>query len=166
MKLSRIVMLLLVAGGIAIFLVNEQSRITRAGYAISKLSGEERHLVENLRLVKVDVTRLSQTDEIERKVADMRLGLMPPPEDNDPVAEPPPPPPPPQPEREKRNTAVAVRTSGRKTSMERQDLFIVLCPPATCLLEAGSELNGSEVWDITSFFHTAYFHITLFCNTL
>ncbi len=74
-------MLLLLVGATGIFLVYEQSRITRAGYAISKLSSEEATLVENLRVVKVDVTRLCQGDELERKVADMRLGLMPPPED-------------------------------------------------------------------------------------
>lgn len=74
-------MLLLLVGAIGIFLVYEQSRITRAGYAISKLSSEETALVENLRLAKADVNRLCQGDELERKVADMRLGLMPPPED-------------------------------------------------------------------------------------
>jgi len=58
-----------------IVVVHEQSRITRAGYRISRLAAEEVELAEQVRIDKVRVTRLRQPELIERRVAELRMNL-------------------------------------------------------------------------------------------
>ena len=55
-------------GLMAIFLVYEHSRVTRAGIEISRLSRDEARLVEELRILNVRVTRLCQPEFIQGQV--------------------------------------------------------------------------------------------------
>ena len=63
-------------GLMAIFLVYEHSRVTRAGIEISRLSGDEARLVEELRILNVRVTRLCQPEFIQGQVERLRIDLM------------------------------------------------------------------------------------------
>ena len=59
-----------------LFMVYEQSKITRAGYEISRLSQDETKLVEQLRILNVHVNRLCQPEFIEQQVRQMQIDLM------------------------------------------------------------------------------------------
>jgi len=63
------------AGAMTIYVVHEQSRITRAGYRISRLAAEEVQLAEQIRIHAVTVTRLRQPEVIREQVVNLRLGL-------------------------------------------------------------------------------------------
>jgi len=60
-----------------IYVVYEQSRITRAGYRISRLAREEAKLTEQIRIHTVRVTKLRQPEVIHEQVVNLRLGLRP-----------------------------------------------------------------------------------------
>jgi hypothetical protein len=60
--------------------VYEHSRITRAGYKISELSRQETKLVDQIRSLNVQVTKLRQPEFIEQQVQRLRIDLTRPPE--------------------------------------------------------------------------------------
>jgi len=76
MAIRRLVIVAAILGAMAVFLVYTHSRITRAGYRISELSRQEQKLVEQVRSLNVQVTRLHQPDIIEKQVARLRIDLM------------------------------------------------------------------------------------------
>ena len=76
MTLRRLVIFAVLVGSAAIFLVYEQSRITRAGYEINRLSRDETGLIEQVRLLEVHVTRLRQPEFLERQGERLRIDLM------------------------------------------------------------------------------------------
>ena len=76
MAIRRLVIVAALVGAMAVFLVYMHSRITRAGYRISQLSWQEQKLVEQVRSLNVQVTRLRQPDIIEKQVARLRIDLM------------------------------------------------------------------------------------------
>jgi hypothetical protein len=76
MAIRRLVIVAALVGAMAVFLVYEHSRITRAGYRISALSIQEQKLVEQVRSLNVQVTKLRQPDVIERQVERLRIDLM------------------------------------------------------------------------------------------
>ena len=55
MLLRRLVILVALLGLLAIFLVYEHSRVTRAGIQVSTLSRDEAQLLEQLRILNVRV---------------------------------------------------------------------------------------------------------------
>jgi len=62
-------------GVLGVFLVYEHSRVTRAGYDISRLSRDEAQLIEQLRLLDVQVTKLARPEHIRGQVRRMRIDL-------------------------------------------------------------------------------------------
>jgi len=76
MTLRRLIIVVGLIGMLAIFLIFEQSRITRAGYSISRLSHDETKLVEQVRILNVQVTKLRQPEFLEQQVQKMRIDLM------------------------------------------------------------------------------------------
>lgn len=76
MAIRRLVIVAAMMGAMAVFLVWAHSRITRAGYQISRLSSQEQKLVEQVRSLNVQVTKLRQPDVIERQVERLRIDLM------------------------------------------------------------------------------------------
>jgi uncharacterized membrane protein YccC len=79
MSIQRIVIIAAIIGAMAVFLVYEQSRITRAGYKISQSSQQESKYVEQIRSLNVQVTKLRQPEFIEQQVQRMRIDLARPP---------------------------------------------------------------------------------------
>ena len=76
MLLRRLVTVAVLLGLLAIFLVYEHSRVTRAGIEISRLSRDEARLVEELRMLNVRVMRLCQPEFIRGQVEKLRIDLM------------------------------------------------------------------------------------------
>ena len=76
MTFGRLMMIAALVGAMAIFLVYERSRITRAGYKISELSQDEAKLVEQMRILNVHVTKLSLPEFIEGQLERLRIDLM------------------------------------------------------------------------------------------
>ena len=76
MLLRRLVVLAALLGLLAIFLVYEHSRVTRAGIEVSRLSRDEAQLLEELRMLNVRVTRLCQPEFIQGQVEKLRIDLM------------------------------------------------------------------------------------------
>jgi hypothetical protein len=76
MTLSRLVVIAVLVGVMAVFMIYEHSRLMRGGYEVSRLSHDEAGLVEQLRLLDVQVTKLRQPEFIERQVRRMRIDLM------------------------------------------------------------------------------------------
>ncbi len=76
MAIRRLVIVAALVGAMAVFLVYAHSRITRAGYRISALSMQEQKLVEQVRSLNVQVTKLRQPDVIEKQVERLRIDLM------------------------------------------------------------------------------------------
>ncbi|KPJ52324.1 MAG: hypothetical protein AMS16_06520 [Planctomycetes bacterium DG_58] len=76
MLLRRLVILVALLGLLAIFLVYEHSRVTRAGIQVSTLSRDEAQLLEQLRILNVRVTRLCQPEFIHGQVEKLRIDLM------------------------------------------------------------------------------------------
>ncbi len=76
MAIRRLVIVAALVGAMAVFLVYEHSRITRAGYRISAMSTQEQKLVEQVRSLNVQVTKLRQPDVIEKQVERLRIDLM------------------------------------------------------------------------------------------
>ena len=75
MLLRRLVIIAVLSGVLAVFLVYEHSRVTRAGYDISQLSRDEAKLIEQLRLLDVHVTKLRRPEHIRRQVRRMQIDL-------------------------------------------------------------------------------------------
>ena len=76
MAIRRLVIVAALVGVMAVFLIFQHSRITRAGYRISELSRQEQKLVEQVRSLNVQVTKLRQPDVIEKQVERLRIDLM------------------------------------------------------------------------------------------
>ena len=74
--LRRLTLVVALVGAMAIFLVYERSRVTRAGYKISERSRDESKLVEEIRIHQVQVTRLRQPEFIKHQVETLRIDLM------------------------------------------------------------------------------------------
>lgn len=72
----RVMIIAALVGALAVFLVYERSRITRAGYRISELSQNEAKLVEQVRMLNVHVTKLSQPEFIEGQLGKLQIDLM------------------------------------------------------------------------------------------
>ena len=75
MLIRRLVIITVLLGALAVFLVYEHSRVTRAGYEISRLSRDEAKLVEQLRLLDVHVTKLRRPEFLRGQVRRMRIDL-------------------------------------------------------------------------------------------
>jgi len=76
MTARKLVIVAALVGAMVVFLVYAHSRITRAGYRISELSRQEQKLVEQVRSLNVQVTKLRQPDVIEKQVERLRIDLM------------------------------------------------------------------------------------------
>jgi UDP-N-acetylenolpyruvoylglucosamine reductase len=76
MAMRRLVIVAAMVGAMAVLLVYLRSREMRAGYRISELSREEQKLVEQVRSLNVQVTKLRQPDVIEKQVERLRIDLM------------------------------------------------------------------------------------------
>lgn len=76
MVLRRLILIAMLVALMVIHLVYERSRITRAGYEISRLARDETKLVEQVRILDVQVNRLRQPEFIQRQVERLRIDLM------------------------------------------------------------------------------------------
>ena len=76
MAMRRLMIVAALVGAMAVFLVYMHSRITRTGFRISELSQQEQKLVDQVRSLNVQVTRLRQPDVIEMQVERLRIDLM------------------------------------------------------------------------------------------
>ena len=75
MLIRRLVVIAVLLGVLGVFLVYEHSRVTRAGYEISRLSHDEARLIEQLRLLNVHVTKLRRPEHLRGQVRRMRIQL-------------------------------------------------------------------------------------------
>ncbi len=76
MTMRRLMIVAALVGAMAVFLVYMHSRITRVGFRITELSQQEQKLVDQVRSLNVQVTRLHQPDVIQKQVERLRIDLM------------------------------------------------------------------------------------------
>jgi hypothetical protein len=76
MRLRRLVIIAALAAAMAIFVVYENSRMTRAAFRISQLSHDEAKVIDEQRMARIRISQLRQPEFIEQQVQRLRIDLM------------------------------------------------------------------------------------------